>query len=77
MGVARSRVQARDEGKKNNSPQKVILLRGALFIAFGLMIYLMFGSSSPRCFLASTRFKMTPMMRAATPKQANMTNGHV
>ena len=45
MGVARSRVQARDEWKKNNSPQKVILLRGAFFVALGLVNYLMFGLS--------------------------------
>ena len=37
----------------------------------------MFGNSKPKCFLASTLFKITPMMRAAIPKHANMTKAHV
>ena len=39
--------------------------------------YLMFGSSSPIPFFLSTTFSTKPRMRAAIPKQANMTRGHV
>ena len=37
----------------------------------------MLGSSRPRCFFLSTPFRMMPITKAAMPKQANMTRGHV
>lgn len=49
-----------------------------LFI-YTLIIYYstMLGSSRPRCFFLSTPLRMMPMIRAAMPKQASMTRGHV
>lgn len=38
---------------------------------------LMLGSSSPRPFFLSTAFRTKPKIRAATPRQANITNGAV
>ena len=37
----------------------------------------MFGSSRPMPFFLSTTFSTKPRMRAATPRQANITNGAV
>ena len=39
--------------------------------------YLMFGSSSPRPFFLSTPLRIMPSMNEATPRQANITRGHV
>ena len=41
------------------------------------LVYLMFGSSSPRCFFLSTALSITPMTSAAMPRQASMISGAV
>lgn len=40
-------------------------------------VYLMLGSSSPRCFFLSTALRMIPMTSAAMPRHASMINGAV